>query len=121
MLPMDPMWMYKLMTEAYWDQLKTQSTQSQLKGLPVPTNVRFGAPHDNNTGKWEWRSRKMELTRFGKKSNLAALAKELKQRERREKRKAALPWPSIAGTYETSSKKRRIDSMLDVNAGKETM
>jgi hypothetical protein len=52
----------------------------------------------------KWGNCKAELTRFGTKSNLAALAKKVKQCERREKRKAALLWLSIAGNYETSSK-----------------
>jgi hypothetical protein len=75
-----------------------------LKGLLVPTNVRLGATHDYNTREWEWGSCKAELTRFGTKSNPAALAKKVKQCELREKGKAALPWLSIAGNYETSSK-----------------
>jgi Tfp pilus assembly protein PilV len=118
-LPMDPTWMHSLTTQAFWDELETKPTTEQLKGLYVPTEVDFGATFDFKAKIWKWKQSAGALTRYGRTLNERALAKKVRSRKQREKRKKAQQ-PTLrvtAGRYGLRSKTGRIDSLLSIAAG----
>jgi hypothetical protein len=96
--PMNPTWMYSLMTQEFWNLLESKPVDSQLHGLFVPKAVNFGATLHPRTKKWAWRTRKAELTRFGTRVNEVALAEKVGERKRQnqEKARAMLPLLSAA-------------------------
>ncbi|KAH4222124.1 hypothetical protein HBI24_095100 [Parastagonospora nodorum] len=118
-LPMDPTWMHSLTTQAFWDELETKPTTEQLKGLYVPTDVEFGATFDSKAKVWTWKQSPGALTRCGRTPNESALAKKVRSRKQREKRKKAKqPKLSVtAGRYGLRSKTGRIDNLLSIAAG----
>ncbi|EAT82286.1 hypothetical protein SNOG_09951 [Parastagonospora nodorum SN15] len=104
---------------AFWDELETKPTTEQLKGLYVPTEVEFGATFDSKAKVWTWKQSPGALTRCGRTPNESALAKKVRSRKQREKRKKAKqPKLSVAaGRYGLRSKTGRIDNLLSIAAG----